>query len=99
MIPHDNNYNLATLKLWEMIKIAFIRHRNIAFNRYVFFPRRQKKGETVEQFYSVLKELAEKCDFKNREEVIRRDIIITNMLVMMKCNENNFEIQWNLKEL
>ena len=42
--------------------------------------RKQKKGETVEQFYSVLKELAENCDLKNREEFIIRDIFITNML-------------------
>ena len=46
----------------------------------MFFSQKQKKGETVEQFYSILKELAEKCDFENREEVIIRDIFITNML-------------------
>ena len=62
-----------------MMEIAFIRPRNITFDRYVFFSRKQKKGETVEQFYSILKELAENCDFENREEVIIRDIF-TNML-------------------
>ena len=78
--PHDNIYDLTTLILWEMMEIAFIRPRNITFDRYVFFSRKQKKGETVEQFYSILKELAENCDFENREEVIIRDIFITNML-------------------
>ena len=78
--PHDNIYDLSTLKLWEMMEIAFIRPRNITFDRYVFFSRKQKKGETVEQFYSILEELAENCDFENREEVIIRDIFITNML-------------------
>ena len=34
----------------------------------------------MEQFYSVLKELAETCDFENREEAIIRDILTTNML-------------------
>ena len=62
------------------MEIAFIRPRNITFDRYVFFSRKQKKGETVEQFYSILKELAENCDFENREKVIIRDIFITNML-------------------
>ena len=38
------------------------------------------KGETVEQYNSVLKKLAENCDFENREEVISRDIFIINML-------------------
>ena len=77
---HDNIYDLSTLKLWEMMEIAFIRPRNITVDRYVFFSRKQKKGETVEQFYSILKELAKNCDFENREEVIIRDIFITNML-------------------
>ena len=78
--PHDNFYDLTTLKLWEMMEIAFNRPRNITFDRYVFFSRKEKKGETVEQFYSILKELAENCDFENREEAIIRDIFITNML-------------------
>ena len=64
-VPHDNIYDLTTLKLWEMMKIAFIRPRNITFDRYVVFSRKQKKRETVEQFYSILKELAENCDFEN----------------------------------
>ena len=34
----------------------------------------------MEQFYSILKELAENCDFESREEVIIREIFITNML-------------------
>ena len=63
-----------------MMEIAFIRPRNITFDRYVFFSRKEKKGETVEQFYSILKVLAENCDFENREELIIRDIFITNML-------------------
>ena len=79
-LPFDNFYNFSTLKLWEMMEITLIRPRNITFDRYVFFLRKQKKDETVEQFYSNLKELAENCDFENREEVIIRDIFITKML-------------------
>ena len=63
--PHDNIYDLTTLKLWEIIERAFIRPRNITFDRYVFFSRKHKKGETVEQFHSILKELAEICGFEN----------------------------------
>ena len=62
-----------------MMEISFNRPRKITFNRYIF-SRKQQKGETVEQFYSILKELAENCDFESREEVIIRDIFITNML-------------------
>ena len=78
--PHDNAYNLSTLKLWEMIEIAFTRPRNINFDRFVFLSKKKKKGETVEQFYRILKELAENCYFENLEEVIIRDIFIANML-------------------
>ena len=78
--PHDNIYDLTTLKLWEMMKTAFIRPRNITSDCYVFFSRKQKKGETVERFYIILRELAENCYFENREKVIIRDIFITNML-------------------
>ena len=63
-----------------MMEIAFLRPRKITFDRYVIFSRKQKKGETVEQVYSVLKELSENCDFENREEVIIKDIFITNIL-------------------
>ena len=80
ILPHDNIYNLTTLKLWEMMKIAFIRPLNITFDRYVFFSSKQKRGETVEQFCSILKGLAENGEFENREKVIIREIFITNML-------------------
>ena len=78
--PHDNIYDLTTLKLWEKMEIAFTRPRNITFDRYVLCSQKQKNGKTVEQFYSILKELAENCDFENREEAIIRDIFITNMM-------------------
>ena len=42
--------------------------------------REKKKGTTVKQFYRILKKLAENCDFENREEVIIREIFISNML-------------------
>ena len=79
-ISHDNIYNLSTLKLWKLLEIAFIRPRNITFDGYIFFSWKQKKGETVEQFYSFLKEIAENCGFENLEEVIIRVSFITNML-------------------
>ena len=63
-----------------MLDIAFIGPRNITFDCYVFSPWKQKKGEKIEQFYNPLKELAESCDFENREEAIKQNIFITNML-------------------
>ena len=63
-----------------MTEIALFRPQNIPFDRFVSFSRKQKKGETLKQFYSILKELAQNCDFQNCEQVIIRDIFITNML-------------------
>ena len=34
----------------------------------------------MEQFYSILKEIAENCDFENRDEAFIRDIFNKNML-------------------
>ena len=39
-----------------------------------------KKSETVEHFFSTIKELAQKLNFENCEEDIIRDIFITNKL-------------------
>ena len=50
-----------------MMEIAFIRPKNIKFDRHLFFLRKQQKGENVERFYSILKELAQNCDFESRE--------------------------------
>ena len=59
---------------------AFIRPRNITFDRHVFLKTKQSWGETVEHFYGKLKELAEKCDFENKEETLIRDEFITNLI-------------------
>ena len=45
--PHDNIYALTTLKLWEMMEIAFIRPRIITFDRYAFFSRKPKKTKRM----------------------------------------------------
>ena len=78
--PHDNIYDLSTLKFWDMMEIALIRTQNITFDRYVFFSRKQKKCETLEQCYSILKDSAQNWVFENCDEVIIRDIFIINIL-------------------
>ena len=60
---------------------AFIRPRNITFERHVFLIKtKQIRGETVDHFYGKLKELAENCDFENKEETLIRDVFITNLI-------------------
>ena len=58
---------LATVDFWKIVEEAFIRTRNIAFDRHVFLITKQLRGETVEHFYGKLKELAENCDFEKKK--------------------------------
>ena len=71
---------LSTAEFWKIVEDAFIRPRNIIFDRQVFLTTRQLWGETVEHFYYKLKELAENCDFENKEETLIRDVFITNLI-------------------
>ena len=71
---------LATVDVWKIMEEAFIRPRNINFDRHVFLITKQLWGETVEYFYGKLKELAENCDFENKEETLIRDVFITNLM-------------------
>ena len=50
---------ITTVDFWKIVEEAFIRPRNITFDRYVFLITKQLWGETVELFYGKLKELAE----------------------------------------
>ena len=59
---------------------AFVRPRNITFDCHVFLITKQLWGETVENFYGKLKELAENCDFENKEETLIRYVFITNLI-------------------
>ena len=72
--PHKLIDTLTTVDFWKTVEEAFIRPRNITFNRHVFMITKQLRGETVEHFYGKLKKLAEaeNCDFENKEETLRR---------------------------
>ena len=78
--PHILIDTIATVDLWKIVEEAFIRPRNITFDRHVFLITKQLRGETVEHFYQKVKELAENCDFKNKEKTLIRDVFITNLM-------------------
>ena len=78
--PHIMIDTLSTVNFWKIVEEAFIRPRNITFDRDVFLITKQLRGETVEHFYGKLKELAENCDFENKEETLIRDVFITNLI-------------------
>ena len=78
--PHIMIHTLSTAEFWKTVETAFIRPRSITFDRHVFLITKQLRGETVEQFYGKLKELAENCDFENKEETLIRDVFIINLI-------------------
>ena len=57
-----------------------IQPRNVTFDRYLLLTRRQQKGETMEQFHSILRSLAEFRQLATLEEGLLRDIFTANMI-------------------
>ena len=78
--PHIMIDTLTTAEFWKIVEEAFICPRYKTFDRPIFLITKQLRGETVEHFYVKLKELAEKCYFKNKEETLIRDVFIINLI-------------------
>ena len=77
--PHTNVETKTTQEIWEELEITFIRPRNVTFDRYLLLTRRQQRGETIEQFHSALRSLAEHCQLGHLEDELLRDIFTANM--------------------
>ena len=97
---------LPTVDFWKIVEEAFIRPRNITFDRHVFSIMKQLRGETVEKFCGKLKELAVNCDFKNKVETLISDVFITNLMdpeIQMELLKQTveprqaLELAWNLE--
>ena len=56
--PHTNVESKSTMELWDELEPTFIRPRNVTFDRYLLLTRKQHRGETLEQFHSALRLLA-----------------------------------------
>ena len=78
--PHLKTDILTTAELWTIMESAFIRQRNITFDRYVLLTTKQKRGESIEHFFGKLKELSENCELGSQEDTLIRDLFIANML-------------------
>ena len=78
--PHTNVENKTTQEIWEELELTFIRPRNVTFNRYLLLTRKQQRGETIEQFHSALRSLAEHCQLADLEDELLPDIFTPNMI-------------------
>ena len=71
--------SLSTVDFWKIVEEAFIRPRNLTFDRHVFLITEELQGETVEYFYGKLKELAENW-VSTKEGTLIREVFITNLM-------------------
>ena len=78
--PHTNVENITTQQSWEELELTFIRPRNVTFDRYLLLTRRHQQGETMEQFHSALRSLAEFSQLGVLEDDLLRDIFTANMI-------------------
>ena len=72
-------HNVSTLELMTILEDIFVTSRIIAFERYNFIHRKQKKTESLEKFHSNLVELASRADCGDREDEWVRDMFAAHM--------------------
>ena len=76
----------TTRDFWARLTRLFVKERNVTFDRYEAFTRKQGKTETLEEFHCGLRELVVKSNFKctacndgGLESEIIRDLFTANM--------------------
>ena len=67
----DSDYKTAHEKLTE----HFAPHKNTEFQRYCFKQSRQAELETMDEFHTRLRKLAENCDFHDVDAEMKSQII------------------------
>ncbi|XP_030755156.1 uncharacterized protein K02A2.6-like [Sitophilus oryzae] len=50
--------------------------KNVIYERYMFFSRKQEEGEGIDKFVTDLKKLAESCEFNEQKDSLIRDRIV-----------------------
>ena len=78
--PHIMIDTLTIIEFWKIVEEAFFRPRIATFDRHLFLITKQLRRETVELFYGKLKELAENCNFENKEETLIRNVFIIHLI-------------------
>ncbi len=78
-LPHVRIVDTSLAELWMNLDNVFHRERNISVDRVALISRRQREGESLEQFHAVLTGLAAKCQLAQLEDELVRDIFIANI--------------------
>ncbi|RVE41869.1 hypothetical protein evm_013477 [Chilo suppressalis] len=79
-----NSFNLdrTQTKLEDVLKKfdeKFSPHTNITVERYNFFTRMQKPDESLEEYLTIINNLATTCDFGNLKQSLIKDMLIIGM--------------------
>ena len=69
-------------RVLDEFESVFRKEHNETFETFQLLSRRQREGETLETFHSILSGLAARCDLGTLERRILRDVFIVNM-----CNK------------
>ena len=77
--PNLELHNVSTQELITILEDIFVITRIIAFERYKFICRKQKKTESLKQFLLDLVELASQADCGDREDEWVRDMFTAHM--------------------
>ena len=77
--PHTRIERCTTNELVHELALTFTRPRNLTFDRFQFFRALQRSNETLEKFYSRLRELGLHAKLDHLEEDLVKDLFISNM--------------------
>ena len=77
--PGLNIQTTTKRQLKQVLEDFFITHRIIAFERYKFICRKQRKNETLEQFHADLVELASRAECGDKEYEWVHDMFTAHM--------------------
>ena len=77
--PHTQIEKWTTNELVHELNIIFTIPRNTTFDRFKFFKSMHQTHESLETFYSRIREAGAMCKFKDLEEDLVKDLFISNM--------------------
>ena len=78
-------HTVTTQELMTLLEDDFVTNRIVAFERYHFICRKQKKSESLEQFHADSVELASRADCGDREDKWVRDMFTAHMNHEKNC--------------
>lgn len=72
--------NLKIEKVLEKFESFCNPRKNTIYERYMFFSRNQENGESIDHYVTVLKTLADTCEFGALKESLIRDRVVFGIL-------------------